>query len=93
MTTRKPLCFISNRITALPDGDLISGAASFMDVSFVDLADGSHYYYGGLLGGEWKINRFEVGNATSKSSATIADNGSYATLAAAWTDRVSLVYV
>jgi len=64
---------------------------SSVDITLIDDADLTNIYYGGLLSGAWKVNRY---NRTTyvKTSATISNNGGVANLAAAWTARTSLTY-
>lgn len=55
------------------------------------VTDGSgNVYYGGLVGENWQVNRFD--DAFTKTVATIANNAGTPDLATAWTNRESLTY-
>lgn len=70
----------------------VNGAAgtAFLTITLIDKTT-SNYYYGGTLNGAWKINKYAQ-NDMAKTSATVTNNPSYATLSAAWADRLILVY-
>lgn len=63
---------------------------AFLSITLIDSTT-STYYYGGLLNGAWKINKY-IDPLMAKTSATIANNSTYSTLAAAWADRLTLIY-
>jgi len=58
----------------------------------LDAHDNSAYWYGGLRGTAWKVNRFAIGTF-DRTSASVARNPEYLTLADAWAARAALVYV
>lgn len=93
---RRPLYInANNRIARIPDGDFVSNVepSEFLVQVLSDTDSATYYYYGGLdSDGGWKINRILKTDLNSRQSATIANNGSYGTLSAAWTDRASLNY-
>ena len=93
---RVPLHIFEGRIRRLPSGERILGQDpdSFLVQALSDTASATYYYYGGIdQNGDWKIVRYLQSDLNSRSAATISNNGSYATLSAAWTDRASLSYV
>jgi hypothetical protein len=57
----------------------------------LDAHDEAAYWYGGLRGTAWKVNRFTV-DTFERTSAGAARNPDYLTLADAWADRDTLVY-
>ena len=66
------------------------GAASIMDVTQTDFTE-TYRYYGGLIGSDWKINRYST-ITFAKTSATIVNNSGQANLTAAWANRLTLNY-
>jgi len=65
----------------------------FLTITETDLVDATYYFYGGTdSNGDWKINRYTKSSLTTKVSATESNNGSFASLAAAWIDRTTLTY-
>lgn len=68
------------------------GGTDFLSTDNFDDTDGTYYFYGGELNdGAWKINRYHK-TTFVKESADEDGNPSYTTLAAAWTDRLTLTY-
>lgn len=67
------------------------GGTATLDVSDTDFTNATYYYYGGLLGSAWQINRYERATIT-KTTATVSNNPTVANLAAAWPDRATLTY-
>ena len=64
----------------------------FLDITKIDVADASYYYYGGVDSvADWKINRYDK-TTYVKTSADENNNGGYTDLATAWTDRTTLTY-
>lgn len=63
-----------------------------VDVQYADTTDVTYVYYGMMINNAWKINRWTRNNPTVKTSATVTNNGSYTTLAAAWATRTGLTY-
>jgi len=77
---------VAQAIVALGSG------ASFLNITEFDDTDASYYFYGGLDGGSsWQINRYDK-TTFVKTSARESGNPSYMSLAAAWTDRLTLTY-
>lgn len=62
------------------------GVESTFDTSLVDDTDSTYIWFGGLVGAAWQINRFTIATSV-KAVATIANNPSYANLAAAWASK------
>ena len=70
----------------------IGGGSEFLTISEFDDTDGTYYFYGGVdLAVDWKINRYHK-TTFVKTSADEGNNGGYASLAAAWPDRLTLTY-
>lgn len=92
---RVPLVIRNNRIQKLSPGEEIAGFESspFLEIASVDLDDATYYYYGGRTSlNAWQINRYPKADLSDRRKANEANNGAYTTLAAAWTDRATLVY-
>lgn len=71
-----------------------ASTAVWLDISENDFDDATYLYYGGLdYLGAWQINRYPYADLADRDEATIANNSSYSTLAAAWAARSSLTYV
>lgn len=70
-----------------------SAGTDFLTITQTDLTDGTYYYYGGTnADGDWQINRYTKSSLETKVTATVASNGAYANLAAAWAARGILTY-
>lgn len=70
----------------------VGGGSEFLTISEFDDTDGTYYFYGGVdLAVDWKINRYDK-TTFVKTSADEGNNGGYASLAAAWPDRLTLTY-
>jgi hypothetical protein len=74
-------------LVADENGNIMKDSSPFFDVSIVDLTNASHYYYGGMLLGQWNINRFNTATLTKTSANTGAVD-----LATAWANRTTLTY-
>jgi hypothetical protein len=61
------------------------------ETEIADFTDATYFYYGGMIGPEWKINRF-VRTTGIKTSAQLSNNPGYLALSTAWTARASLSY-
>ena len=89
---------IENKFFKVVGGQIVqvdepSGSGTLFLVNPRSDKDSSYFYFGGEeSSGDWKINRYPVSDVSTKESATEAANSSYATLAAAWTDRTTLTY-
>jgi len=87
-----PVSYASQSLTGAEKTQARSniGAASSLVVTQTDFTE-TYRYYGGLVGSDWKINRYST-TTFVKTSATIANNPSRANLSAAWTNRLTLTY-
>jgi hypothetical protein len=55
-------------------------------------ATGTYHYYGRELSSGWQIKRVTVSNPVEHLVATEANNDTIDNLAAAWSDRTTLIY-
>lgn len=86
-------------ITSVDNSVIVTQAGTIVDLSVAgggmavsEFAETpTDYYYGGLVGTNWKINRYALPDMT-KTSATMANNPSYTSLSAAWATYTTLVY-
>ena len=63
-------------------------------ITLTDYASATYTYYGGIKASNsgWQINRYPKSGTGGKTAATVTNNGSYTTLAAAWAARTGLTY-
>jgi hypothetical protein len=71
--------------------EYIPSSSSSMTVTQTDLTNPTFFYYGGTVGGNWKINRWNVTNNT-KTYANVSNNSTITTLTTAWTNKTTLTY-
>lgn len=65
----------------------------FLNITEFDGADPTHYYYGGLdFESNWKINRY-LKTTLARTYADEIGNPAQTSLALAWANRLTLVYV
>ena len=69
--------------------DIVATTPFFQATNFEETS--TLYYYGGLLNGDWKINKFTKSGLV-RTSATQTNNSGVTSLSAAWTARSSLTY-
>lgn len=70
-----------------------SGGDPFLTITLNDFSDTNYLYYGGMdQNSDWKINRYDKTNLTTKNQASNAINPSFTNLTDAWNSRGSLSY-
>lgn len=76
-------------VTGIP-GPMGASGTIFLNVNRTEIAQ-AYYYYGGILGNSWQINKFSRPEL-QKTSANSVNNPTVPTLDAAWASKTTLTY-
>lgn len=95
LTDRSNLNFVGEGVTvtdSFPDTIVTIPNIDLLTDHLCDVDSLTYYYYGLNRNGLWEILRNQQGDVNNQDFADINNNGSFATLALAWTDRLTLTY-